>query len=687
MPLFTLTHSADTFPGPGQNNSGDDTIVALSGRDLVYGGNGNDSIDGGSDADTLYGGAGNDTINAGILPGQEVMDGGDGDDVAVVRYENVINVGTQFSVRVVAVYSTSPFTIQVDGFPGASLSNFEHIYITSGDNDDSLVGGGGDDYLVSLGGNDVLRGGAGDDQITKTFGFYNLLDGGTGLDTLTVLNTDDGEGDEGLVFDARPAVGTIASGGITTGTFQHFEVYEVEGTEKADTIFLGNRDDRAFGLGGNDTIYGRNGNDDIVGGDGNDALYGGDGDDVIDGDAGNDVIYGGDGRDGLNGGTGNDLVDGGEGDDDILSGAHTLTTAADADTLRGGAGDDIIFVDLPGSGTQTPITFAGALYDGGADDDILEFEAGLAVLDLTGARIEGIETLAFGTADGFGMMIRATQLDALTNLSTGGFVQIVGRSAVTLSGYTLTGTEGFLLANGGQSFDATLATQGSSDILGRIAGGTGHDTITGSGLRDFIEGGAGNDQIIGNGAGLGGDTLLGGDGNDTITAGASPDAIDGGAGNDVILAGGGNDTVFGDAGADSIDGGAGNDRLFGEAGRDTLTGGAGRDTFVFLSTADSGATPNSADIITDFTVVAATGTAFTDRIDLSAIDASTSSAGNQAFLFRGTLAFNGEGQVRVRQLGADTVVEVNTTGVNGAEMMIRLAGVTAASLEAADFIL
>ena len=51
----------------------------------------------------------------------------------------------------------------------------------------------------------------------------------------------------------------------------------------------------------------------------------------------------------------------------------------------------------------------------------------------------------------------------------------------------------------------------------------------------------------------------------------------------------------------------------------------------------------------------------TDKIDVSLIDAQTSTSGDQDFAFV-TGAFTAEGQVRAVQSGADTIVAFNTTG-------------------------
>ena len=92
---------------------------------------------------------------------------------------------------------------------------------------DTLVGGGGDDFIFGLGGNDTLIGNGGADVI---FGGNDddTIDGGGGSDTL-------------------------------------------------------------FGDSGNDTISGGNGNDTLDGGDGNDVLDGGRGVDTMNGGSGADI--------------------------------------------------------------------------------------------------------------------------------------------------------------------------------------------------------------------------------------------------------------------------------------------------------------------------------------------------------------------------------------------------------------
>ena len=80
-------------------------------------------------------------------------------------------------------------------------------------------------------------------------------------------------------------------------------------------------------------------------------------------------------------------------------------------------------------------------------------------------------------------------------------------------------------------------------------GGSGNDTLIGSGADDVLNGEAGDDSLDGGG---GNDNLLGGDGDDTLTGGDGVDVLQGEAGNDTL------DAI--DGIADSLlDGGGGSD--------------------------------------------------------------------------------------------------------------------------------
>jgi Ca2+-binding RTX toxin-like protein len=137
----------------------------------------------------------------------------------------------------------------------------------------------------------------------------------------------------------------------------------------------------------------------------------------------------------------------------------------------------------------------------------------------------------------------------------------------------------------------------------------------------------------------------------------------------LTLLGSSNINATGNLAANIIAGNAGNNIINGGLGQDRLTGNAGADRFSFQSLEDSGKTMYTSDLITDF--LAAQG----DRIDLSTIDAISSSVANDAFAFVGISAFSAAGQVRNFNWGGITYVELNTdSNLNTTEMMISVSG-------------
>jgi Ca2+-binding RTX toxin-like protein len=129
--------------------------------------------------------------------------------------------------------------------------------------------------------------------------------------------------------------------------------------------------------------------------------------------------------------------------------------------------------------------------------------------------------------------------------------------------------------------------------------------------------------------------------------------------------------MYGQGGGDRLTGGAGNDNLIGGDGVDTLIGGTGvdrmrgdaaADRFVF-DDADSGV-GTSADSIISFGSL--------DVIDLSAIDANTGSAGDQAFTWKGGGALTGAGQLHYVVSGPDKIIEGSTDADAAPEFAVLL---------------
>lgn len=266
------------------------------------------------------------------------------------------------------------------------------------------------------------------------------------------------------------------------------------------------------------------------------------------------------------------------------------------------------------------------------------------------------------------------------------------------------------------------------DYSDMIKAGRGDDRLFGFGEKDTLDGGAGDDRLYG---GADSDRLHGGDGRDFLDGGEAADLMAGGNGDDSYivdasddvvteLAGGGRDTVratasftltgeiehlilignrlltgtgnaqddvitgnagrshlFGLAGDDRLDGGDGADVLNGGLGRDFLTGGAGADRFDFDTLADSTPSVGGRDIILDFTIGE-------DRIDLTGIDADTSTAGNQAFVLADRF-HDSAGELLIIQRNDSTVVQGDVDGDGRADFALVLRGEHA--LTTADFLL
>jgi Ca2+-binding RTX toxin-like protein len=155
------------------------------------------------------------------------------------------------------------------------------------------------------------------------------------------------------------------------------------------------------------------------------------------------------------------------------------------------------------------------------------------------------------------------------------------------------------------------------------------------------------------------------------------DSISGSASNDVLLGYQGNDELNGKLGNDTLIGGLGDDLLIGNSGKDKLTGGLGKDIFDFNTYLEIGKGASS-DSILDFTH------SQHDKIDLSSIDANSKIAGNQAFNFIGSKAFDGKPS-EIHFIKGILSGDTNGDKVADFELSITLVGVT--TLVSQDFVL
>jgi Ca2+-binding RTX toxin-like protein len=142
----------------------------------------------------------------------------------------------------------------------------------------------------------------------------------------------------------------------------------------------------------------------------------------------------------------------------------------------------------------------------------------------------------------------------------------------------------------------------------------------------------------------------------------------------------GNDLLIGTDKADELSGLAGDDTLVGGLGADTLTGGKGADIFKFNKVKETGIDAKTHDTITDFKH------SEKDKIDLSAIDANAKLAGDQAFTFISSAAFNKTNATGQLRFDATSKILYGSTDADTTpEFSIQLNGVK--SLASSDFIL
>jgi len=344
------------------NSEGDgsDTIVAKSGRSVIFGGGGSDFLAGGSDttANYIFGDEGRIFFK---------------DKAGKAYTKEGETVGTTVVAPII-----------------------DRTQLHDGGGDDVLVGGAGDDLIYGGTGNDKIDGGAGADLIYGEKGNDQIL-GGSGADTI------DGGIGQDIVFGDRISedvnlaaifpVDELPKDVVRNVTVAGFAVSGATadlGVAGNDTIKGGQGSDILFGddgafdsvTGGNDTISGGldndlisgdGGNDTLTGEVGNDVLYGGAGADSIDGGAGDDIVYGGSGYRGLDkvaklasdadvattdGKAAAERVYGGNRADAFAEGARLKAEENDGvDTIQAGQGSD--FVDGQGGNDRVFVTLQG----------------------------------------------------------------------------------------------------------------------------------------------------------------------------------------------------------------------------------------------------------------------------------------------------------------------------------------
>ncbi len=456
-------------------------FVGGAGSDIFTGGAEDDRMDGNGGDDRLSGGGGQDSLVGNA--GEDILNGGDGND---------------------DLYSG-------DRSPYFFLPYYDNPFVPPlldrGSERDTLIGGAGDDRLFG--------------------GYGDNLDGGDGTDYLFISFM---AATSGVIADFRQDSLSIGGGTITGIENVSF----VEGSNFDDYINVASNSSNGYS--DRTTVFAMGGNDHILAGYYTAYLDGGDGDDIVDGrgsqylqavigGAGNDTLYtntntfakadGGDGNDRI---FAHGKIDGGAGDDyieiqysyyggDVFggSGNDEIRAAANAATIAGGAGADLIYGNI-GNDKLGSADFAPY-------PSILQDDTGLEQDTIYG--VDGDDLISGGYGDNLdGGAGQDTLRYSMAGLLNGIDFDTAGLASglpTTIGGGTVQNFETFAYLRATEYDDILrLATQSS---LLEVNAGAGNDVVYTGGSSARVFGGAGNDRFV---SGIAGDIFDGGTGSDTI---------------------------------------------------------------------------------------------------------------------------------------------------------------------------
>jgi serralysin len=462
------------------------------------------------------------------------------------------------------------------------------------------------------------------------------------------------------------------------------------------TIANGVTIENATGGSGNDTLTGNSGNNTLDGGSGNDTMVGGTGNDTYVVDSTSDTVTessgqgidtilssvsytasanvenltltgssninatGNSGNNTLTGNSGNNTLDGGDLKDKLYGGNGN-------DTLYGQAGNDLVYGQ---DGNDELYLDAGSdqLYGGDGNDWVYASGYTAATVDLS---VRTFQNTGFGND-----IIRDIE-----NINGGkGNDTFTGNGEVN----NIRGNKGNDLIRGGDGDDLLYGGKGDDEIYGE--GDT--DRFYADPGNDYYHGGLGQDWLMLNGTiactvdlaittaqntGFGNDTIVdvqslyGGSNDDTLYGNDEKNRLQGNDGDDTLYGRGGKDRMYGLDGADTFYGGGNRDRMYAGVDND-------EDTFVYESILDS-TVGRKRDLIYEFD----TGE---DKIDLSAIDANTSSSGDQSFSFSDNAA---NYSIWTVQSGSNLVMRGDVDGDATEDFEILFKDI--ATLDSGDFIL
>lgn len=323
-----------------------------------------------------------------------------------------------------------------------------------------IVGGGGNDQIISGYDVDEISAGAGNDVVIGTPGSEEI-DSGTGDDVIFA----DTPPQQSAVLQVPQALrGSVRHAIKINRRARSMSRYDapINGNEYPNSLEGGSGNDRINCNGGDDLAWGERGNDRIFGAEGDDRLYAGVGDDLVSGGNGNDLLAGGNGNDNLVGNDGNDLVRG----DTVGDDRHTVPQANFGDPnfpdgLNGGPGNDTL-------------SFAAAVSPGFADTDIPTYA--------------DPKPIAPSSVSGFPLTSDLSQRGVYVDLY----------ESYALNGKPRDGGGTDLIAD---DFENVIGSPYADYIRGnnstnKLFGGGGTDIILGLHGDDFIFGGGDSDHIL-----------------------------------------------------------------------------------------------------------------------------------------------------------------------------------------------
>jgi len=678
------------------------TFTLTSGIDNIAGGTGNDIFtatynDGmtGTFAigDTLNGGAGIDTLNiapigvAAITPPDSIWGHISNIEKVVIGTTGAgaqtITTGASFQAAfgglgadLTTTSGAGAITVDMTAFTGAVK-----LSTTSDAGAQTITTGVGLTLLTAIstaGAQTIIGANLVSVSATSVAGAQTIIDTGIGTGVVTVKAI------------SAAGVQTIVTGAgadlITATTTAAINVINSGAGDDTIAILAS-----AGGPTGTYTINAGDGNDIISGGSGNDTINGGNGNDTIDGGAGTDTMAGGDGNDSYYVDNVSDIVS--ETNADLATGGTDLvytyvnyTLTANVENLR---------ILATGAVNGTGNTLDNILY-AGPGNNILDGGLGLDTASYAYATAAVTVSLATTLAQVTGGSGSDTLLN-IENLTGSNFNDKLTGNALAnsldggLGADTMTGGDGndsyyvdnvgdkvvetnALAAGGTDTVNTTISYTLPSNVENLHILAAGAVNGTGNTLGNVIDAGAGN-NILDGGAGTDTASYAYASAGVTVSLATTVAQATGGSGSDTLL---NFENLTGSNYNDTLTGNAGNNVLVGGLGKDTFTGGLGADIFKFNAVEETGITAATRDVVNDFN--AAQG----DKIDLSAIDANTTVAGNQAFILTAGSVFAHPGD-----LYFDPVAHVlyGNTDANlaTAEFSIQLVGVN--SLVSANLVL